>query len=78
MESIETVCLIAKELERAKELYPDFAKCEFHGVSILSEEVGEAAQAINDGDYNAAQKELAQVAAVAIRLIMFLDANSMP
>ena len=38
----------------------------FHTLSILTEELGELAQALNDGDLEHAKEELVQVAAVAL------------
>lgn len=55
---------------------------DFEGISILTEEVGEAAQAANEansrsgktpGDYSQLRAELIQVAAVAVNHIEIID-----
>ncbi len=44
-------------------------------LSVLTEEVGEVAQALNDGDFAHAREELVQVAAVAVAWLEQLTAN---
>ena len=45
----------------------------FEWVSVLTEEVGEVAQAVNDGELESAFHELVQVAAVALAFLEDLE-----
>jgi len=59
---------VVKELERAKSIHGD-NPTEMHArMSVLTEEVGEVAKALNDGDLEEALSELVQVAAMAYKL----------
>ena len=63
------VQLILTELENARKKHPDFTNNPFLQLSILVEEVGEVAKDLNDKELQKAVKEMAQVAAVIIRMI---------
>lgn len=68
---------IVSELEAAVAKHPQFTNtsqgAEFQAISILTEEVGELAQAVNDGSITEARREAAQVGAVVIRLLNLLN-----
>ena len=51
----------------------DDGKGIFYGVSVLIEEVGEVAQALNDGNRDHAVDEIFQVIAVCLRLITEIE-----
>lgn len=68
----EVLKLLRREYEAAKEQHPLFAGSLYQAVSIVAEEVGELAQAVNDGDRKAALTEAAHVAVVAIRAVEML------
>ena len=71
---------ILKELERAEEKHPGWPADFFEGHAIISEEVGELAQAIIDHKYkgqglyslNRIREEAIQVAAMGIRFLLNL------
>jgi len=68
---------ISAALDQAKRKHPAWSDDPLHAVSILTEEVGELAQAINDfyHDDGSAERildESAQVAAVVIRIMQNL------
>ena len=61
-------------LEDAIKRHPDFAKTPHQAICIITEELGELCQAINDGDRNAAKIELFHCIATLTRLYgMFLE-----
>jgi NTP pyrophosphatase (non-canonical NTP hydrolase) len=65
---------ILEELDRAKELHPDYPTDMMYQINILVEEVGELSKAANDyksGDGEASDiiKEALQVGAMAIRFL---------
>jgi len=66
-----TLCLemIGSERERQNSKHPEPLRDTFHGMLVLMEEVGEAAQAIEDGSYEEIVSEITQVAAVAVRIM---------
>ena len=69
---------ISIELVKAKQKHPQFADSLFEAVCILSEEVGEVAQAVYDferdsGGYEDIEQELAQVGAVVARFLRFVE-----
>lgn len=68
----EVLKLLRREYEAAMEKHPLFAVSLYQAVSIVTEEAGELAQAVNDGDRKAALKEAAHVAVVAIRAVEML------
>lgn len=66
----ETVNIILDELEKAGNKHPEFAKSAEKGLSLITEELGELAAAINDGESKFRQiEEAAHVAVTAIRFI---------
>ena len=69
-------------IKKAQEKFPVFARDEFHAVSLLAEEVGEVAKALNDAHdkpvdlfhhTTRAQDELLDVITVAVRLYLMLE-----
>jgi NTP pyrophosphatase (non-canonical NTP hydrolase) len=64
---------IHKALEHAETKHPKFCLNIFQAVSILTEEVGEVAKAINDNQFENAIHELYQVIAVSIRFIKHME-----
>ena len=65
--------LIEAEYQAAMKKHPGFADGSYHlAMSILTEEVGEAAKALNDMDTANLGTELAQVAAVCRRFLEML------
>ena len=68
----EVLKVLRREYESAKEKHPIFAGSLYQAVSIVAEELGEFAQAVNDGDTDEALTEAAQVAVVAIRALEML------
>lgn len=60
---------VARELDAARKKHPLWPVSPFHQVAVITEEVGELAQAVNDDNLNHARQEAAQVAAVAIRFL---------
>lgn len=65
---------IMAQYAHAVEKHPvfDAGRGIFHCVSILLEEAGEVAQAVNDGHLDHAVLELEQVAAVCIRFVEWI------
>ena len=63
---------VKNELKRAISLHGDNPKEPHAMMSVLIEEVGEVAKALNDNDLNEALTELVQVATVAYRLYNIL------
>ena len=61
--------LIAEALSHAREKHPIWPHNEFEAMSIITEEVGELAQALNDGDENQARVEAGHVLATVIRFL---------
>lgn len=61
---------ILAELEKAEAKHPEFPALPSDGLSIICEETGELAQAINDGEgTERLAEEAAHVAVTAIRFI---------
>jgi transcriptional regulator NrdR family protein len=62
--------IVARELGRAKTKHPEFPQWNSDRLSIIAEELGELAAAINDGESKDRQiEEAAHVAVTAIRFI---------
>ena len=75
MINTKTVNIILNELEKAIAKHPEFPDGPT-GLSLIMEEVGELAQAINDGDCTEHQlEEAAHIAVTAIRFIEELIKN---
>lgn len=68
----QTYWLLKKELEHARTKHPIFTENAFQGLSIVTEEVGELAQALNDDNLEKAKIECAQVVVSATRMLEFL------
>lgn len=72
---------IKAELERAKELHPDFPESIVAMVSIMAEEAGEAIREANrieddgNGDVEALRTELVQTAAMCVRCLEQVEAR---
>lgn len=64
---------IIKAVEHAQRKHPGFASNFEHAVSLATEELGELAKAINDGDLKAAQAETLDTIAVLVRLHDLLE-----
>jgi NTP pyrophosphatase (non-canonical NTP hydrolase) len=65
---------VLEQLEKAKAKHPIFPSNPSEGLSIIAEELGELAEAINDGDsIDHLREEAAHVAVTAIRFIEGLE-----
>ena len=76
--TIDALHKINTQLILAEKKHPDFVADLFQAVSILTEECGEVAQAVNDYRWNDdsiehIKEEVAQVGAVAIRFLELLE-----
>lgn len=71
----KAISMIIDELQKAEVKHDNTGCSLFEWVSILTEEVGEFAQAINDKDYTNAETEAAQIGAVSMRILKYLIAN---
>ena len=60
---------IIKAVEYARKKHPHFADNRFHAVSLASEELGEFAKAVNDGNYEQALQEALDTIAVLVRFL---------
>lgn len=60
---------INNELRKAEAKHPEFPVNMFEQLAIITEELGEVAQALNDQDKEQAKKELHQVGAMVIRML---------
>lgn len=65
---IAAIRKVLVELEKAEEKHPNFLPWEA-GVCLIAEELGELAQAVNDGRLEEAVGEAAHAAVTAIRFI---------
>lgn len=73
--TMEQVDCVLEAYIYAKGKHPHFADNANHAVSIMAEELGEVARAVNDGDMDHAKKEAAQLAAVCLRFLKELSTN---
>ena len=64
-----TMKLIEKHLEKARKKHPDFSHSRWQTVSIAAEELGEFAQAVNDGKYAKTKSEALDLIAVMVRFM---------
>lgn len=64
---------IIKATQHACEKHPFFAKSPEHAVSLATEELGEMAKAINDGNWQQAAAEALDTIAVLVRLHDLLE-----
>ena len=71
---IKQVHLVISELIKAKAKHPEFPENPAEAFCIISEELGELAEAINDGDsVDHLREEAAHVAVTAIRFLERLE-----
>lgn len=73
MKKLEKYLPIESELERAKTLHPNFPLNIFEQFTIIQEELGEVAMALNDRNNDHAKVELIQTAAMCMRMIENLE-----
>lgn len=66
---IKTIVAITRACNRAKTKHPMFAENIYQAISLASEELGEMAQAVNDGDMKKARKEALDLIAVCVRFL---------
>ena len=64
---------IIKAVQHAQEKHPFFARNPEHAVSLATEELGEMAKAINDGNWQQAAAEALDTIAVLVRTIEMLE-----
>ncbi len=64
---------IIKAVEHAQRKHPFFAKSPEHAVSLATEELGELAKAINDGNWKQAAAEALDTIAVLVRTVEMLE-----
>jgi len=64
---------IIKATQHACEKHPFFAKSPEHAVSLATEELGEMAKAINDGNWQQAAAEALDTIAVLVRTLEMLE-----
>ena len=60
---------IIQAVQRARKKHPHFADNRFHVVSLATEELGEFAKAVNDGNYEQARQEALDTIAVLVRFL---------
>lgn len=60
---------IIKVVEYAREKHPQFAATAWETVSLATEELGEFAKAVNDGNYEQARQEAMDTIAVLVRFL---------
>ena len=65
----QTIDSINQNVAKARKKHPKFAFSTAQVVSIATEELGEFAQAINDGDLKAADLEARDLIAVLVRFL---------
>lgn len=65
----QTIDSINQSVAKARKKHPKFAFSTAQVVSIAAEELGEFAQAINDGDLKAADLEARDLIAVLVRFL---------
>lgn len=65
----KTLKLIEAHLEKARKKHPVFSHSRWQTVSIAAEELGEWAQAVNDGKITKTKSEAADLIAVMIRFL---------
>lgn len=64
-----TIKLIDEHLQNARKKHPDFSHSRLQTVSIATEELGEFAQAVNDGKFAKTKSEALDLIAVMVRHI---------
>ena len=66
---IETLKQIEAHLEKARKKHPAFTYSHWQTVSVAAEELGEFAQAVNDGKYAKTKSEALDLIAVMVRFL---------
>ncbi len=64
---------VIQAVKHAEDKHPFFAENPQHAVSLATEELGEMAKAVNDGDFKQAKAEALDTIAVLVRFIYLLD-----
>ena len=64
---------VIEAVQRAEDKHPRFAAHLFHAVSLATEELGEMAKAVNDGNLEQAKAEALDTIAVLVRFIYMLE-----
>lgn len=64
---------VIQAVKHAEEKHPFFAENCHHVVSLATEELGEMATAVNDGDLEQARAEALDTIAVLVRFVYLLD-----
>lgn len=64
---------IEKAVKHAEQKHPVFADNKYQAISIIGEEFGELAQAVNDNDFDKAEKEALDLIATCIRFLKNKD-----
>lgn len=64
---------VIKAVEHAKEKHPNFCDNNYQAISIATEELGELAKAMNDGNAEEVIAEALDVIAVMVRIIERFD-----
>lgn len=72
---VQTFNEIIQATKHAEEKHPFFAENPQHAVSLATEELGEVAKAVNDGDFKQAKAkaEALDTIAVLVRFIYMLE-----
>ena len=70
---IETANEIIRAEQHAKAKHPFFCENLYHAVSLASEELGEMAKAVNDGNLKQVKAEALDTMAVLVRLVELVD-----
>lgn len=61
--------VIEKAVKHAEQKHPVFAENRFQAISVIGEEFGELAQAVNDNDFEKAEAEALDLIATCIRFL---------
>lgn len=64
---VEFTNKVIEERIRQNKLHPDWIRINEMALSVLAEEFGEVAKAINEGDHENLKEELVQLASVCLR-----------
>lgn len=69
----KTLNKVVEAVQRAEDKHPRFAAHLFHAVSLASEELGEMAKAVNDGNIEAVRDEALDTIAVLVRTVEMIE-----
>lgn len=64
---------VIQAVKHAEDKHPFFVENPQHAVSLATEELGEVAKAVNDGNLEQAKAEVLDTIAVLVRFIYLLD-----